>query len=58
MDNAGGMFEGGIVYSDLDVAQIERIPDEAFHRNVDLVVVAADDEGAHFFPHVVALNPV
>jgi hypothetical protein len=33
------------VYSDLDIEKIESLPDSAMHRNVDLEVVAADQEG-------------
>lgn len=38
-----------MVYDDLNIAQIESLPDTAHRRNVDLVIVAADKEGTIFF---------
>ena len=44
-DDARGMYPGDVIYNDTDVEQIKSIPDTAFHRNVDLLVVHADLEG-------------
>ena len=46
LDDGLGMSRGETVYSDLDIPQIEALPDTAMHRVVDLAVVAADKEGA------------
>jgi nucleoside-diphosphate-sugar epimerase len=45
MDDAKGMHGGHIIYDDTDVAQLKSIPENAIHRNVDLEVLAADEEG-------------
>ncbi|KAI0920646.1 hypothetical protein AcV5_010330 [Taiwanofungus camphoratus] len=44
-DHAKGMYATDVIYSDTNVAQIESIPDTAVHRNVDLAVVDADQQG-------------
>lgn len=44
-DNAGGDHEGQEIYSDLDIPKIEGLPDTQPHRNVDLAIVAAAEEG-------------
>ncbi|KAI9439803.1 hypothetical protein H4582DRAFT_1812928, partial [Lactarius indigo] len=44
-DNAAGLHDTDIIYDDTDPEQIESLPDTAFHRLVDLEVVAADKEG-------------
>ena len=44
-DDARGMYPGDVIYNDTNVEQIKSIPDTAFHRNVDLLVVHADLEG-------------
>ena len=46
LDHDTGLTRGETVYSDLDISQIESLPDTAMHREVDLAVVAADKEGA------------
>ena len=33
------------IYSDLNVEQIKSIPPTAFHRNVDLTIIEADQQG-------------
>ncbi|KZT03271.1 NAD(P)-binding protein [Laetiporus sulphureus 93-53] len=40
-----GMYASETSYSDTNVEQIKSIPETAFHRNVDLTVVAADQQG-------------
>jgi len=45
VDECDGTFEGKTVYSDLNVEQLESLPDTAFHREVELAVIAADKEG-------------
>ncbi|KAF9807202.1 hypothetical protein IEO21_08317 [Rhodonia placenta] len=42
---AKGMFASDLIYSDTDVAQIKSIPPTALHRNVDLTVIDADEQG-------------
>ncbi|KAJ7764319.1 hypothetical protein B0H16DRAFT_1718256 [Mycena metata] len=44
-DGAQGAFSSETVYSDLDVAQIETLPATQPHRNVDLAIVEADNQG-------------
>jgi nucleoside-diphosphate-sugar epimerase len=44
-DDAKGMHGDHIVYDDTDVEQLKSISDSAFHRNVDLTLLAADAEG-------------
>lgn len=45
MDNALGMHSNHTVYSDADADQIETLSPTAFHRNVDIIILAADKEG-------------
>jgi nucleoside-diphosphate-sugar epimerase len=45
IDDAKGMHGDHIIYDDTDVAQLKSIPENAIHRNVDLAVLAADEEG-------------
>ncbi|PSS36755.1 hypothetical protein PHLCEN_2v1386 [Hermanssonia centrifuga] len=40
-----GMYATDTIYDDSNVEQIESLPPDAFHRNVDLAVVQADKEG-------------
>ena len=44
-DDARGMYASDTIYDDTDVNQIKSIPDTAFHRNVDLLIVQADAQG-------------
>ncbi|KAI0331860.1 NAD-P-binding protein [Cubamyces sp. BRFM 1775] len=44
-DDARGMYATETIYSDLNVEQIKSIPPTALHRNVDLTIVEADQEG-------------
>ncbi|SJL10275.1 uncharacterized protein ARMOST_13659 [Armillaria ostoyae] len=44
-DNAQGLHGTDAVYSDLDVSLYEALPPTQVHRNVDLAVLAADNEG-------------
>lgn len=43
MDN--GAFPGKVIYDDTNVEQMASIPETQIHRNVDLAVVGADQEG-------------
>ncbi|KAI0368804.1 NAD-P-binding protein [Pilatotrama ljubarskyi] len=45
MEDVRGEYPPRDWYSDLDVAKIESLPPTAFHREVDLLVIAADTEG-------------
>ena len=49
MDNALGLQVSDTIYVDTNVEQIESLPDTAFHRAVDLEVVAADKGGQSRF---------
>jgi hypothetical protein len=44
-DDARGMFATNTIYSDLNIPQLESLPDSQPHRLVDLALVAADGEG-------------
>ncbi|PBK84773.1 NAD(P)-binding protein [Armillaria gallica] len=44
-DNARGLHSTDVVYSDLDIPLFETLPPSQPHRNVDLAVIAADNEG-------------
>jgi nucleoside-diphosphate-sugar epimerase len=44
-DNSKGGSSDSVVYDDTNVDQIKSIPDNAIHRNVDIAVIAADEEG-------------
>ncbi|KAI0661419.1 NAD-P-binding protein [Cubamyces menziesii] len=44
-DDAAGMHDTDIVYNDCDVEQLSNIPRTQPHREVDLAVLAADQEG-------------
>ncbi|TBU41486.1 hypothetical protein BD309DRAFT_965128 [Dichomitus squalens] len=44
-DNARGEYATETIYSDLNIEQIKSISPTAFHRNVDLLVIGADEEG-------------
>ena len=42
---AAGTFSYQEPFNDMDIPKIEALPDAAWHRNVDLEVVKADNEG-------------
>ncbi|OCH93048.1 NAD-P-binding protein [Obba rivulosa] len=44
-DDARGMYATDTIYSDMNIAQIESLPPTALHRDVDLEVVGADQQG-------------
>ncbi|KAL7278983.1 hypothetical protein ACG7TL_006815 [Trametes sanguinea] len=44
-DDARGMYATETIYSDLNVEQIKSIPPTALHRNVDLTIMEADEQG-------------
>ncbi|KAJ7274441.1 hypothetical protein B0H12DRAFT_1277397 [Mycena haematopus] len=44
-DDAKGMYSSPIIYSDLDIDQLETLSPEQPHRNVDLALVEADSQG-------------
>jgi hypothetical protein len=48
LDNAAGLHETNVIYVDTNVEQIESIPD-AYHRSVDLEIIAADKDGQSHF---------
>lgn len=43
--NAGGLYTSDVVWDDSNVDQLDTIPASALHRNVDLEVMQADNEG-------------
>ena len=45
-----GMFASKTITSDMDMKQMEAIPDNAMHRDVDLEVLGAAKEGKHICP--------
>jgi hypothetical protein len=45
MDQADGNFIADEIYSDLDIPKIESLPKTQPQREVDIAVVAADEEG-------------
>ncbi|KAI0071514.1 NAD-P-binding protein [Panus rudis PR-1116 ss-1] len=44
-DDAKGLYTTEVIYDDSNADQMNSIPDNALHRNVDLAVVNADKEG-------------
>ncbi|KAF8656861.1 hypothetical protein AX16_002408 [Volvariella volvacea WC 439] len=44
-DNAQGLHSTDVIYSDTDIAQLESLPITQPHRQVDLALVAADQQG-------------
>lgn len=44
-DDAKGLHGDHIIYDDTNVEQLKSIPSSAVHREVDLAVLAADEEG-------------
>jgi hypothetical protein len=44
-DDAHGMFSSDKIYSDLNIAQLETLPETQPHRLVDLALIKADKEG-------------
>ncbi|KAF9466577.1 hypothetical protein BDZ94DRAFT_1319443 [Collybia nuda] len=44
-DTAGGMYAYDTIYNDADPDQIETLPPTQLHRNVDLELLAADQQG-------------
>lgn len=44
-DHAAGMYATEIIYDDNDAEQLAKLPPEQPHRDVDLAVIAADEEG-------------
>ena len=44
-DDAMGMYASDKVYHDSQPKEIESLPDTAFHRNVDLAILEADQAG-------------
>ncbi|OJA15681.1 hypothetical protein AZE42_12945, partial [Rhizopogon vesiculosus] len=49
IDQAAGNFTADKIYSDLDIPKIETLPKTQLHREVDIAVVAADEEGSFRF---------
>ena len=45
IDDARGMYASDTIYSDLDIATLASIPRTQPHREVDLAVIDADNEG-------------
>ena len=46
MDFAKGMYAYDTIWDDTNPDQLETLPDTKLHRNVDLLVLAADKQGA------------
>ena len=49
IDDARGMFPSDKIYSDVNIAQLETLPETQPHRLVDLALVKADREGKAFY---------
>jgi hypothetical protein len=49
IDDAHGMFSSDKIYSDLNIAQLETLPETQPHRLVDLALIKADKEGKAFY---------
>jgi hypothetical protein len=49
VDDAHGMFPSDKIYSDLNIAQLETLPETQPHRLVDLALIKADNEGKVFY---------
>lgn len=49
MDNAQGMYAGTKIYSDLDIPLLETLPRTQPHREVDMTLVEADEQGGYSF---------
>lgn len=47
IDNAGGEFATKTIYSDNDVDKLESLAPTQPHRNVDLEIVKADQDGSY-----------
>lgn len=45
MDDARGLHGNHTVYSDLDVDKLSALPEKAMHRNVDSLILKADEAG-------------
>jgi hypothetical protein len=45
MDDAAGLRDSDVVYTDTNSEQIESIPENAVHRPVDSAIAGADKEG-------------
>ena len=46
MDDAGGLHGDHLIYSDLrDANAINALPDNKFHRHVDVPIIKADEKG-------------
>lgn len=45
MDDTRGLHENHTVYSDLDVDKLKALPEKAMHRNVDSLILMADEAG-------------
>jgi hypothetical protein len=49
VDDAHGMFSSVKIYSDLNITQLETLPESQPHRLVDLALIKADKEGKAFY---------
>lgn len=50
VDKSVGKYKSEVVTDDLDTAAMAAIPRDAPHRNVDLEVLRAHEEGVHYAP--------
>lgn len=50
VDKAVGKYKSDVVTDDSDTAAMAAIPRDAPHRNVDLEVLRAHEEGMHYAP--------
>lgn len=46
-DDAQGIYASDKIYSDLDIKMLESLPPSAPHREVDLAIVSASDQGTY-----------
>ncbi len=49
-DDARGLYAYDTVYNDADADQIASLPTTQMHRNVDVEIVAADEQGLRLAP--------
>ena len=55
-DDAAGNHSTDTIYDDANPGQIETLPDTQIHRNVELELIKADQEGALEKPYALEIN--
>ncbi|CDO74491.1 hypothetical protein BN946_scf184979.g46 [Trametes cinnabarina] len=54
MDDARGEYASTTIYSDLDLAALDALPPNAFHRAVELLAIDADEKGGYARTYIVS----